>query len=247
MDFGDTPTTAHTHAHARPIHTPSAPKAAERNNETRAQKLKREYAQKKTTDQRVWDDVDQRWVTVDPKKSSAANKSTASAPPGGDAAASGKPKLKGVSLDNVNLAGKSANVASAVQGRVNEMKTSQQKALKEIREREASKKKSEDEEDEVRRKLEPKIKVWSEEHGKKKQLSALLASLHTILWPGAKWKPVNLGDLLNDKKVKLNFHKASRVVHPDKTMHLESAEERFLAKRIFDALSQAKTIFDESK
>lgn len=151
MDFGDAPATTHTNVHARPTHThtPSAPKAAPR-NETRAQKLKREYAQKKTTDQRVWDDVDQRWVTVDPNKGSAANKSTASAPPGGNAAASGKPKLKGVSLDNVNLAGKSANVASAVQERVNEMKSSQQKALKEIRDREASKKKSEDEEDEVR-------------------------------------------------------------------------------------------------
>eukprot|EP00553_Chaetoceros_curvisetus_P002087 CAMPEP_0204625526 /NCGR_PEP_ID=MMETSP0717-20131115/11270_1 /ASSEMBLY_ACC=CAM_ASM_000666 /TAXON_ID=230516 /ORGANISM="Chaetoceros curvisetus" /LENGTH=499 /DNA_ID=CAMNT_0051641249 /DNA_START=28 /DNA_END=1527 /DNA_ORIENTATION=+ len=248
MDFGDAPA-------PRPMHhtngvSSSAPKVA-RPTETRAQKLKREYEQKKRTENRVWDDVDQRWVTVDPKTANGGTvkKASQSAPPGvadSSGADANKPKLKGVSLDNVNLAGKSAAVATAVQSRVNEMKTSQQKALNEIREREAAKKKSEDEEDVVRRRLEPKIKAWAEEHGKKKQLRALLASLDTILWPGAKWKPVNLGDLLDDRKVKLNFHKASRVVHPDKTMSL-NAEERFIAKRIFDALSQAKTEFDNSK
>lgn len=124
------------------------------------------------------------------------------------------------------------------------MKSAQQDAVARIRKQEESKKVAEAEEDLVRQKLEPKIKVWSEEHGKKKQLRALLASLHTILWDGAKWKQVNLGDLLDDRKCKLAFHKASRVVHPDKTIHL-SAEQRFLAKRIFDALSQAKTEFDK--
>ncbi len=243
MDFGDAPA-----ATPQPMRATTATGA--RPTETRAQKLKREYEQKKRTENRVWDDVDQRWVTIDPKTANGATvkNATQSAPPGvvNSAADANKPKLKGVSLDNVDLSGKSAAVATAVQSRVNEMKTSQQKALNEIREREAAKKKSEDEEDLVRQRLEPKIKAWSEEHGKKKQLRALLASLDTILWPGAKWKTVNLGDLLDDKKVKLNFHKASRVVHPDKTMNL-NAEERFLAKRIFDALSQAKTEFDNSK
>lgn len=106
------------------------------------------------------------------------------------------------------------------------------------------KKSDEAEEDIVRKQLEPKIKAWSEEHGKKKQLRALLASLHTILWPEANWKPVGLGDLLDDSKCKRWFHKASRVVHPDKTHHL-NAEQRFLAKRIFDALSQAKSEYDD--
>jgi len=108
------------------------------------------------------------------------------------------------------------------------------------------KKEGEAAEDLARQKLEPKIKLWSEEHGKKKQLRALLASLHTILWSDAKWKPVNLGDLLDDGKVKRNFHKASRVVHPDKTFEL-SHENKFLAKRIFDALKQAKSDFDDAK
>ncbi len=236
MDFGPGPTKT-TH------HTPAAPRPP--SNETRAEKLKREYEQKKNTENRVWDDVDQRWVTVDTANGTTVSRGSTSAPPGvvdnGDSSNSNN--IKGISLDSVNTVGKSANVAAAVHSRVNEMRESQAKAVAQIREREEAKKMNEAEEDMVRQKLEPKIKAWSEEHGKKKQLRALLANLHTILWPEAKWKQVNLGDLLDDKKCKLAFHKASRVVHPDKTIHLP-AEQRFLAKRIFDALSQAKTEFD---
>lgn len=106
-----------------------ARKAAAKPNETTAQKLKREYAEKNKNENRVWDGVDQRWVAVDPSKGAAANKSTASAPPGGNASnAASKPKLRAISLDNVNLAGKSANVANAVQNRVQEMKDSQEKS-----------------------------------------------------------------------------------------------------------------------
>ena len=191
----------------------------------------------------MWDDIDQRWVTVDQGNSSntrPVRAGTTAASPSANGGASSKPTIKAVSLEHANTAGKSAAVAQAVHARVNDMKAAQQKALEEVRQREHSKKQSEAEEDVVRQRLEPKIKAWSEEHGKKKQLRALLASLHTILWPEAKWKPVNLGDLLDEKKCRLAFHKASRVVHPDKTMHL-SAENRFLAKRIFDALSQAKS------
>ena len=249
MDFGPGPTTKTTpsHSHSAPASFGSTPPAT--SNETRAQKLKREYEKKKQTENRVWDEVDQRWVTVEAKNGATVNRGSTSAPPSVVASSSSqnnasKPKVKGISLDQANTIGKSANVAAAVQSRVNEMKSSQEKALAQIREREEAKKKSEAEEDIVRQKLEPKIKAWSEEHGKKKQLRALLASLHTILWPDAKWKQVNLGDLLDDRKVKLSFHKASRVVHPDKTMNLP-AEQRFLAKRIFDALSQAKTEFDK--
>ena len=243
MDFGPGSSKPHNANSAPPSFGASTP--APPPNETRAQKLKREYEKKKNTQNKVWDDIDQRWVTIDAKNGTPVNKGTTSAPPGvaTSNAASAKPKLKGVKLDQVNTVGKSANVAAAVQTRVNDMKKSQQKAVNQIREREEAKAKEQGEEDIVRQKLEPKIKAWSEEHGKKKQLRALLASLHTILWPGAKWKEVNLGDLLDDRKCKLAFHKASRVVHPDRTMKLP-ADQRFLAKRIFDALSQAKTEFD---
>mmetsp|Transcript_26546 Transcript_26546/g.53895 ORF Transcript_26546/g.53895 Transcript_26546/m.53895 type:complete len:525 (+) Transcript_26546:257-1831(+) len=232
-----------------PKHATSSPAAF--HNETRAQRLKREYEAKNQTANRVWDDVDQRWVEVDAKAGSTVHRGSTSAPPGvsnGGTASAGTSSAKksvGIKLDPNNARGKSATVQAAVNSRVNEMRDSQQKAVKEVRERELKKKQSEAEEDVVRQKLEPKIKVWSEEHGKKKQLRALLSSLHTVLWQGAKWKPVSLGDILDANKCKRCYHKATLVVHPDKTGGL-SPEQRFLAKRIFDALTQAKTEFDAS-
>jgi hypothetical protein len=214
-------------------------------NESRAEKLKREYAQKNQNANRVWDDIDQRWVEVDASKGPMSRGST-SAPPG--TVHSDRPTEKknvGISLDASNAAGKAANVQAAVHQRVNDMKNSQAKALQELQEREQKSKVADGEEDEARKRLEPKIKAWSEEHGKKKQLRALLGSLQLILWPGADWKTVSLGDILDNSKCKRCYHKATRVVHPDKTHHLK-AEERFLAKRIFDALSQAKTEFESS-
>jgi hypothetical protein len=203
-------------------------------NETRAEKLKREYAQKNATSNRVWDEVDQRWVEG-PVKNGETSASTAV----NDTTKS----LKGITLDASNAIGKSANVASAINARVSAMQTNQQKAISELREREAQKASADAEEEEVRMRLEPKLRAWSEEHGKKKQLRALLANLHTILWEGSGWKPISLAEVLEDSKVKKVYHKASRVVHPDKTGGLD-AEKRFVAKRVFDALTQAKVEFD---
>mmetsp|Transcript_7903 Transcript_7903/g.22803 ORF Transcript_7903/g.22803 Transcript_7903/m.22803 type:complete len:506 (-) Transcript_7903:17-1534(-) len=245
MDFGDSPAPAAANANRVLHHATSSPAAfgaavgAPKPNESRVEKLKREYTTKKTTANRVWDDVDQRWVEV--KK--GASLGSASAPPGASNSIA-KKKETGISLDPTNAVGKSSNVQAAVNKRYNDMKEEQDKALKELREREAAKKLAEDEEDLARKQLEPKIKAWSEEHGKKKQLRALLASLHTVLWPGAKWKQISIGDVLNDNKVKRFYLKATLVVHPDKTGHLP-ADQRFLAKRIFDALTQAKTQFDD--
>lgn len=225
------------------MHAQSLPSAFD--NETRAERLKREYAQNGITQNRVWDEVDQRWVAVEANGSEVKQASTSAPPSAMNESGSGA-KVVGITLDASNAIGKSVTVQAAVHKRVNDMKEAQGKALAEVREREEKKKKEEEEEDAARKLLEPKIKVWSEEHGKKKQLRALLGTLHTILWPGADWKPISLGDLLDDGKVKRAFHKASRVVHPDKTHHLPP-DQRFLAKRIFDALSQAKTEFDEGK
>jgi hypothetical protein len=235
MDFGSPAPAARGGLH----HSASMPSP---NNETRAEKLKREYALKHQSSNRVWDDVDQRWVEVDP--ASGVKPGSQSAPPQ-SATVSNGPKIVGIKLDPSNAIGKSATVQAAVHARVNDMKQSQEKAVQEVREREAKKAAAEVEEDEVRKRLEPIIKAWSEEHGKRKQLRALLASLHTILWPGANWKQLTIGDLLDDSKVKRAFFMASRVVHPDKTSELD-AEKRFLAKRVFDALSQAKTEFDST-
>eukprot|EP00536_Pseudo-nitzschia_multiseries_P000684 jgi/Psemu1/317400/estExt_fgenesh1_pm.C_80028 len=249
MDFGAAPAAAP--AQRVMPHAPSRP-AAPRPNETRAQRLKREQEARMKTKNRVWDDIDQRWVEVDPKNGGAGGAAAVGAAAavglgGGTAAAAAIPKKKevAVKLDMSNAAGKSAHVQAAMQARVNEMEATRQKAVAEVKQREAEKKRMEDEEDAIRQQLEPKIKTWSEEHGKKKQLQALLASLHTILWPGANWKQISIGDILQPAKVKKFYFKATLVVHPDKTRDLP-ANQRFLAKRIFDALTQAKTIWDES-
>lgn len=237
MDFGNSPAAA---PRQRVVHHASSMPAAPP-NETRAQRLKREQETRMKTSNRVWDDIDQRWIEVDPKTRGAG------ALGGSAPAAAAKPKKKevAVKLDMSNAAGKSAHVQQAMQARINEMNATRQKAVAEVKQREADKKRMEDEEDAIRVQLEPKIKAWSEEHGKKKQLQALLASLHTILWPGSKWKPISIGDILQPAKCKKFYFKATLVVHPDKTRDMP-AERRFLAKRIFDALSQAKTIWDES-
>lgn len=250
MDFGPAPTASSSSmSHHKTLHhSMSSPLPSTSSvNETRAEKLKREYEKKKQTENRVWDEVDQRWVAVDTKDGATIQRGSTSAPPGATTStAAVTKKIQGISLEHASTAGKSAHVAQKMAQRANEMKQAQAQALQEVREREAKKKQGEAAEDVIRQSLDPKLKAWSEEHGKKKQLRALLSSLHTILWDGANWKPVSLGDILDDSKCKRCFFKASRVVHPDKTMDLDP-EKRFLAKRIFDALSQAKSQFDDGK
>jgi hypothetical protein len=265
MDFGSSSTgSSSTHQQQRNIHHANSMPASTTSssstatgkahpNETRAEKLKREYAKKQAQSNRVWDDVDQRWVegpvkngevkatTATASASVRATTTTASA-----SVATVTKSVKGISLSTTNAVGKSATVQAAVHARVTEMETNKQKAITELRNREAAKANADAEEDLVRQRLDPKLKAWSEEHGKKKQLRALLANLHTILWEGSGWKQVSLADVLDDSKVKRVYHKASRVVHPDKTGHLD-AEKRFVAKRVFDALTQAKVEFDEGK
>lgn len=240
MDFGGSPIPAAGQNRKVLHHAMSSPPSIGGNpNEDKFQRLKREREQKErvAAKNRVWDPVDERWVEVEPGQ----------APPGhsksGIDHSAPKPKAVAIKLDGSGPAPSSTAGKKGRADRVAKMQEEQAKKVQEFKEREAKKKSDEEQEDVIRRQLDPKIKAWSEEHGKKKQLRALLASLHTVLWPGAKWKQITIGDLLDDGKVRRAFLKASLVVHPDKTSELPP-EQRFLAKRIFDALSQAKSDFD---
>lgn len=235
MDFTDAPTKpGFGRSNSMPVKS--------NNNITRAQKLKQEYEEQAKKQNRVWDEVDQRWVVVE--HNAPLKKGSVAAPPSSHQPE--KASVKGISIDANNARGKSAHVQSAAMQRVDDLKKSQTKAVAEHKQREAKLKQSEEEEDIVRKKLEPKIKAWSEEHGKKKQLRALLSSLHLILWEGSGWKQVCLGDALDEKKARRVYLKATLKVHPDKTRELD-AEKRFIAKRVFDALSQAMKDFDNQK
>lgn len=52
--------------------------------------------------------------------------------------------------------------------------------------------------------------------GKEQNLRALLATLDTLLWPGAQWRGAQMSELINPKRCKMVYLKAIAKVHPDK-------------------------------
>jgi tetratricopeptide (TPR) repeat protein len=52
--------------------------------------------------------------------------------------------------------------------------------------------------------------------GKEANLRALLATLDTVLWADAKWTSIQISELIQPKKCKINYLKAIGKVHPDK-------------------------------
>lgn len=85
---------------------------------------------------------------------------------------------------------------------------------------------------------EARLRDWAMETGGKsvKPIRALLATVHTVLWEGARWEPVNMGKLVVASRVKLFFLKACTVVHPDKAAGL-GGEQQYIAGQVFDYLN----------
>lgn len=91
----------------------------------------------------------------------------------------------------------------------------------------------------ARLKFDRNLTTWACVNAKEKRnIRSLLSTMHTVLWEGNTWKPVGLGDVIEDKKVKLYYRKAMLVVHPDRCSAL-NAETRFIAKRVFEAINEA--------
>ena len=80
------------------------------------------------------------------------------------------------------------------------------------------------------------VERWSTSGGRVSNLRALLASMHTVLWPGAAWKPVSLAELVDVQQVKDAYKRAFLVVHPDKVVGPRRQE---LARMIFAVLREA--------
>ena len=59
-----------------------------------------------------------------------------------------------------------------------------------------------------------KIQSWRA--GKEGNLRALLATLETVLWEGAGWNKIGMGELILPGKVKVQYMKGIAKVHPDK-------------------------------
>ena len=88
---------------------------------------------------------------------------------------------------------------------------------------------------------------WAFDQSKKKRnVRTLLSTMHKVLWADGTWKPVGLGDIIEPKKVKLQFRKAMLVVHPDRCTNL-TAENRFVGKRVFEAINEAYQEFLKSE
>jgi len=98
---------------------------------------------------------------------------------------------------------------------------------------------------ETERTLEKEVKArvaqWQRD---KKNLRALLASLHEIA-PPTQWKPVTLAQLLDPAAVKKAYHRSLIAVHPDK-QPAEDIEKKVLAQHIFDALRDSWHVFEQT-
>ncbi|KAI8388876.1 uncharacterized protein BYT42DRAFT_511511 [Radiomyces spectabilis] len=75
--------------------------------------------------------------------------------------------------------------------------------------------------------------------GKENNLRALLATLDTLLWPGAQWRGTQMSELIEPKKCKITYLKAIAKVHPDKLPSNVTIEQRMLASGIFTVLNEA--------
>ncbi|KAI8099568.1 uncharacterized protein BX664DRAFT_255676 [Halteromyces radiatus] len=63
-----------------------------------------------------------------------------------------------------------------------------------------------------------RIAKWKQ--GKETNLRALLATLDTLLWSEANWKSIQMSELIQPKKCKINYLKAIGKVHPDKVIYI---------------------------
>lgn len=118
-------------------------------------------------------------------------------------------------------------------------------ALKNVQQSNLKKDKEDEEKFNLHDTVEVKLDNWR--MGNKDNIRALLCSLDKILWPGLNWKPVQLTDLVLDKKVKIYYMKAVAKTHPDKINNNESVENKMIANGVFITLNEAWETFKQSK
>ncbi|KAI8069365.1 hypothetical protein BC940DRAFT_25300 [Gongronella butleri] len=79
--------------------------------------------------------------------------------------------------------------------------------------------------------------------GKETNLRALLATLDTLLWEDAHWPSIQMSDLIQPKRCKINYLKAIGKVHPDKLPSTVTVEQRMIASGVFSTLNEAWDAF----
>jgi hypothetical protein len=87
-----------------------------------------------------------------------------------------------------------------------------------------------------------KIRQWSEKGGKKNTLRVLLSTLHEVLWQDSGWELRGPGELVSPANTKRAYRQATLIVHPDKVSSC-TEEQKLIAKRIFEILSESYEVF----
>ncbi|KAG0340402.1 hypothetical protein BG000_012050 [Podila horticola] len=93
----------------------------------------------------------------------------------------------------------------------------------------------------LRDRVDMKLTLWKA--GKEDNIRALIASLGSVLWEGAGWKPVGMHELVTPAQVKIKYMRAIGKMHPDKLSASTSVEQRMMANTIFSTLNSAWDAF----
>ena len=113
--------------------------------------------------------------------------------------------------------------------------------------REAAAKAAEEAKYKAKLAYESRVKAWRyDSSGSDKGVRLLLSTLHTVLWEGAKWTPVSMGQLMSKGKVRLWYLKAVRVVHPDHHQS-DASDRKYLCQQVFDGLSSSFKRFEQEE
>ena len=148
---------------------------------------------------------------------------------------------------DADLEGKSDYVKAKVMERRAELRRTQEARLAEVEARERSQASEQEERDVFKATYDAQLSAWAQEpSGAKRNIRALLSTLHSVLWEGAKWEPAPMAKLVMAAKVKFFFMRAVTLVHPDKHNTLD-AGQRYMATFMFHTLETAYRIFQETE
>lgn len=105
------------------------------------------------------------------------------------------------------------------------------------------------ERDRLRATVDARINEWTRGGERRHNLRALLGSLHHVLWNGAAWRPPGMQALIEPRRVKIAYHRAILVTHPDKCAARSdlSVEQCMVAEEVFTVLQKAYDAFERAE
>ena len=188
-------------------------------------------------------------LDIDDDDAPAAAPAPASSPPGGVG--------RVWAAADADLEGKSEHVKAAVMQRRAQDRDRAEAAVKTVGDADRAREAEADAARDSASRLEPRLREWAEESrpgagpgGRggpviPRSIRALLATMHTVMWPGSGWKEVSMGALVEPKRVQFVYKRACIVVHPDKVKLDADADHRYTARFVFEALNTANQKFGE--